>query len=56
MAEWTTFYRKIGHRFYSGSYCYHADGDMVEVRTPDGRRKITPRGGSSMTSLQPAAR
>ena len=34
-----------------GTYRYHSDGEMVEVRTPDGRHKITQRDGSSTTSL-----
>jgi hypothetical protein len=42
MARWTPFYRSLGARDR-----YHAAGDMVEVRTPDGRCK---RGVSTTTN------
>jgi hypothetical protein len=43
--RWTPFYRSLGAR-----YRYHPAGDMVEVRTPDGRCKATQRGGSTATN------
>jgi hypothetical protein len=33
-------------------YRYHAAGDVVEVRTPDGRCKATQRGGSWLLPLR----